>query len=623
MNYRKEIDGLRGLSVISVILFHAGCKIFSGGFVGVDIFFVISGYLITTLIIEEIEKGSFSLINFYERRALRILPPLFFVVLCTLPFAYLWMLPKDLKSFSQSLVAVPLFISNIHFYFTNGYFDTASEFKPLLHTWSIAVEEQYYTLFPIFLLLSLRLGRKWVVWLMIFIATVSLITAQIVSKNNPSFTYYFLPTRGFEILIGALTSLYLNHKKRIDSVNQSLSLAGLLLITYAIFTFDNKTPNPSVYTLIPTFGTSLIIIFANSKNLVGRILSNKILAGIGIISYGSYLWHQPLFVFARLSRIEEPSFLLLIILTISSILLGFLSWKYIETPFRSRKLISRNNIFPLSAIVSALLISVGLIGYTKDGFDKRFKEKYKTILEWEKYDYKYSLRSHLCFLEIEDNDIEFKDECFGKHTSESYLIWGDSYAAASYKGLIEFYKDVIQLTASSCPPLIDTNFARRSNCLKINEFIKEKVKQLKPKYIFLQSNWDNYTEENVLGNLYKTIDFIKSVSPSTKIVILGSAPRWYPSLTTAIIISKHKVNKASYVHMPYYEELVKVDAELIKLSNKEKVTFISLLDNLCIKNKCLAITQYNSDFWLTSWDNGHLTEAGSIYLFAKIKNLIQ
>ncbi|MDA9194804.1 acyltransferase [Burkholderiales bacterium] len=226
MKYRKEIDGLRALAVLPVILFHAGFTTFSGGFVGVDIFFVISGYLITTIIVDEMDKDSFSLLNFYERRARRILPALFFVMLCTLPFAWFSMFPQDLKSFSQSLVAVPLFASNVHFWLTSGYFDTASELKPLLHTWSLAVEEQYYVLFPLFLMLAWELGKKWIISLLIIVAIVSVSAAQYGSTNHPSFSFYVLPTRAFEILIGALISLYINHKQSIISVSQSVSQSG-------------------------------------------------------------------------------------------------------------------------------------------------------------------------------------------------------------------------------------------------------------------------------------------------------------------------------------------------------------------------------------------------------------
>ncbi|MEY4590384.1 MAG: hypothetical protein RL497_2460 [Pseudomonadota bacterium] len=217
MKYRKEIDGLRALAVLPVILFHAGFAAFSGGFVGVDIFFVISGYLITTIIVTEMDHGSFSLLDFYERRARRILPVLFFVMLCTLPFAWFWMLPQDFKNFSESLVAVPLFVSNVLFYLTSGYFDTSSELKPLLHTWSLAVEEQYYVLFPLLLMLTWKLGKKWIILLLFLISMVSVIAAQLNSIRYALFTFYLLPTRGFEILIGALISLYVERNPSVNS----------------------------------------------------------------------------------------------------------------------------------------------------------------------------------------------------------------------------------------------------------------------------------------------------------------------------------------------------------------------------------------------------------------------
>ena len=223
MRYRREIDGLRALAVVPVILFHAGFSTFSGGFVGVDVFFVISGYLITTIIVDELGKGSFTLLNFYERRARRILPALFFVMLFTLPFAWFWMLPPDLKSFSQSLVSVALFASNLFFGLKSGYFDTTTELKPLLHTWSLAVEEQYYILFPVFLMLAWKFGKKWIISMLVMVGIISVLAAQWGSTTYPSYNFFFLPTRGFEILIGALISFIINHKYAIISVSQSAS----------------------------------------------------------------------------------------------------------------------------------------------------------------------------------------------------------------------------------------------------------------------------------------------------------------------------------------------------------------------------------------------------------------
>ena len=217
MKYRAEIDGLRALAVIPVILFHAGFELFGGGFVGVDVFFVISGYLITTIIINEMDEGKFSLVNFYERRARRILPALFFVMLVCLPFAWYWLLPSDLKDFSQSVVAVAIFSSNILFWRESGYFDTAAELKPLLHTWSLAVEEQYYLLFPLFLLLTWRLGKKWILVLLGIAFPISLGLAHWAAYNNPSADFYLLPTRGWELLLGVFAGFYLQRNEYLKS----------------------------------------------------------------------------------------------------------------------------------------------------------------------------------------------------------------------------------------------------------------------------------------------------------------------------------------------------------------------------------------------------------------------
>lgn len=279
MKYRKEIDGLRAIAILPVLLFHAGFRTFSGGFVGVDIFFVISGYLITKIILAELETSSFSLLDFYERRARRILPALLFTMFCTLPFAWYWMLPQDLKSFSQSLVASSLFSSNFLFYLTSGYFDTTSELKPLLHTWSLAIEEQYYILFPFFLILTHKIGKKYTIHFILLITTASLLAAQYGQLINHQLTFYMLPTRSFELLIGALTSIFFDSKSNKASIKSQrlFSILGLMLILYAIFVFDKNTPSPSIHTLVPIVGASLIIMFANDQTLVGKLLGSAFL----------------------------------------------------------------------------------------------------------------------------------------------------------------------------------------------------------------------------------------------------------------------------------------------------------------------------------------------------------
>lgn len=430
MKYRKEIDGLRALAVLPVILFHAGFTTFRGGFVGVDIFFVISGYLITTIIVAEMEQGSFSLLNFYERRARRILPALFFVMLCTLPFAWFWMLPPDLKSYSLSLVAVPLFASNVLFWLTSGYFDTASELKPLLHTWSLAVEEQYYVLFPLFLMLAWKLGKRWIFSLLLLVAIISVLAAQL---GSASFTFYLLPTRGFEILIGALISLYINRNSSVISVSrsvgQSVSIAGLILVLYAMFAFDSKTPFPSFYTLVPTIGAGLILVFANSKNLVGNLLGSKLFVGVGLISYSAYLWHQPLLAFARLKNVDSLTNSTLIILCLSSLALGYISWKYVENPFRNKDKIGLKSIFIGVISIAILFIVLGLYWRIKEGIITRFPADVTKMALTNMNVFGRNVKH--CWNQIEANPNISSGCQIGKEaTTPIFAIFGDSHAGS-------------------------------------------------------------------------------------------------------------------------------------------------------------------------------------------------
>ena len=350
MDYRREIDGLRALAVLPVILFHAGFETFSGGFVGVDVFFVISGYLITTIILAELEQGKFSIVNFYERRARRILPALFLVMLVCIPFAWLWLLPGDMKNFSQSLVAVSFFASNILFWRESDYFDTAAELKPLLHTWSLAVEEQYYVLFPIFLMLFWRLGKRSILVMLGLVFVASLAVAEWAAYARPAAAFYLLPTRGWELLIGAFAAFYLskaNRKEFGKAVGEIGGWVGVALILYAVFAYSKATPFPGLYALVPTLGTVLVILFATQQTTVGKFVGNKAFVGIGLISYSAYLWHQPLFAFARHRSLTEPSHTVFLVLSVLALALAYLSWRYVEAPFRKRGNVSRGLIFSL------------------------------------------------------------------------------------------------------------------------------------------------------------------------------------------------------------------------------------------------------------------------------------
>ena len=371
MKYRAEIDGLRALAVVPVILFHAGFELFSGGFVGVDVFFVISGYLITTILVEDIENQRFSIVNFYERRARRILPALFFVMLCCLPLAWMLLLPNQMKDFAQSLVAVSLFASNILFWRESDYFSAAAEDKPLLHTWSLAVEEQYYILFPVFLFLAWRFGKNRVFWMVVVFAAISLALSEWGWRNRPVANFYLAPTRAWELLAGSIAAFIV--QKRGVEKNNTLALLGLVAIIFSIFAYDESTPFPSVYALVPVLGVVLLVLYADKDTYAAKLLSTKLFVGVGWISYSAYLWHQPLFAFARVRSLGESSTAELIFLSIITIVLAYFSWRFIERPFRSTApgAFSRKSVF-VSALVGFVSFSaVGVYGHYSDGSKNR------------------------------------------------------------------------------------------------------------------------------------------------------------------------------------------------------------------------------------------------------------
>lgn len=360
MKYRSEVDGLRSLAVLPVILFHAGFKGFSGGFVGVDIFFVISGYLITTILIEELENDKFSIVNFYERRARRILPALSFIMLLCIPLAWMLMPLENHKEFLHSLVAVSLFASNLLFWMESGYFEAASEEKPLLHTWSLAVEEQYYLLFPIFLFVFWRFGKNRVFIVILLMSVASLLLAEWGWRNNPSMNFFLAPFRVWELFAGSLVAFVIK-RGGVRSGNL-LALTGLLCLLYATFFFDKFTPFPSVYTLVPVGGTVLIILYSGQGTVVNHLLSTRLLVGIGLISYSAYLWHQPIFAFSRMVSAVPFSHFEMLMLSVISIGLAYLSWRYIEAPFRRKDVMGRKAIFMASGAMLAVFITYGIAG---------------------------------------------------------------------------------------------------------------------------------------------------------------------------------------------------------------------------------------------------------------------
>jgi peptidoglycan/LPS O-acetylase OafA/YrhL len=364
LTYRPEIDGLRAIAVGAVVLYHAqinifGQQIFKGGFIGVDIFFVISGYLITSIILKElITTGSFSFKHFYERRIRRILPALLFVMLVSLPFAWMYFIPGSFIDFSKSILYSLGFSSNFYFHSSGQEYGAIDGLlKPFLHTWSLSVEEQFYILFPVVLLISFIYFRKHLIHILIFGFIISLGLADWSSKNYSSVSFYFLHTRMWELLAGSILAYFeitLGHRGKQKTLNLILPGIGLILIVHSIIYFNDKMLHPSFYTLSPIIGVCLIIWFSSSKEIITSLLSTKLFVWTGLISYSLYLWHYPIFAFARTINFSHGDIFKKLLIGIIALIVSILSYYFIERPCRNKK-----NKFKI--IFSGILIFVFIL----------------------------------------------------------------------------------------------------------------------------------------------------------------------------------------------------------------------------------------------------------------------
>lgn len=438
MQYRREIDGLRAVAVIPVILFHAGAPIVRGGFVGVDIFFVISGYLITGILLRELDAGELSIARFYERRARRILPALCVIIACCLPFAWVWMPPSQLKQFAQSVMAVALFASNILFHREEGYFAAAAEAKPLLHTWSLAVEEQFYLALPVALLCFWRLGRRTTIAIIAAAMIASFTYSAWLTQYDPGAAFYLAPTRAWELLAGSLCAFI--PLKRMER-NDSLGIAGIGVILLCILYYDEQTPFPGIAALAPVAGTVLIILYCRPGTWAGRLLGHRVPVGIGLVSYSAYLLHQPLFAFARIRSVPYASPALMTLVTFCIFPLAYLSWRYVEKPVR-RGSFSRRAIFAWSAAAMVLLAAAGLAGHVMRGMPQRSA----ALVAADRQTAINMGLSEQC-----EDRLSLSSKC-ATVIRPTVLLWGDSYAMHLAAGLSSL--PLRQMTKSSCAPIL-------------------------------------------------------------------------------------------------------------------------------------------------------------------------
>ena len=366
--YRAEVDGLRALAVVAVILFHAGVTGLSGGFIGVDIFFVISGYLITQILLRDIAAGRFSLLRFYERRARRILPALFVVIFTTAPFAWAVMLPAQRQAMAESMAALAIFISNLLFGAQQGYFSPDAAELPFLHTWSLSVEEQFYVFFPLLLAFLWRFGLRATVAVLALLLVASLALAQYGSWRDPSLNFYFTGSRIWELMAGALTALAEWRYGR--QARNFPALIGVLALALPLLFYGEATPNPSVWTALPVAGTALFLFYGRAGTIPARLFSLRPVVAVGLISYSAYLWHHPLFAIARLARGAEPAPLLMAVLIAATFGLALLSWRFVERPFRQPPpllLPRRRALFGASLAGLVGMLCLGVAGWALKG----------------------------------------------------------------------------------------------------------------------------------------------------------------------------------------------------------------------------------------------------------------
>ena len=386
--YRRELDGVRAISILLVIFYHAritvaGLDVFRGGFIGVDVFFVISGYLIGTITLRELSAGKFSFIRFYERRARRMFPALYAVLALTTIPAWLYMLPEAFKDYSASLVAAVVFASNFYFWDSVSYDAGETSFQPLIHTWSLGLEEQFYLFFPLLMVLAYRYARGWITVLLVLACLASLVLAEHMTATAPDSSFFLLPFRVWELGVGALLARreQLHGRHVSPTLGWVMPMVGIALLATAVTIMGPHWHHPGIATLIPVGATALLIWYTGQDDPVTRLLSSRILVFFGLISYSLYLWHQPILAFGRLASIDNPSNARLLLWIMVSIILGATTYWLVEVPTRNRKRTSSVAIWSVSLVGALLLAALGLYGYSQQGMKERFSPQLKPIAQ--------------------------------------------------------------------------------------------------------------------------------------------------------------------------------------------------------------------------------------------------
>ena len=633
--YRADIDGLRAVAVGGVIAYHAFPGQVSGGFVGVDVFFVISGFLISGIILRDLASGSFSFAEFYRRRIRRIIPALLIVLIATWLIAWLILNADDYAVLGWHLSAASVFLSNFVLGNEAGYFDRAAEYKPLLHIWSLAVEEQFYLIWPVSIYAIWRLRRN-PTPILVILALLSFSLNIAMAGTQPVWDFYSLPTRLWELALGAvLTSSVGNFGEK--NYAHAMGVAGFGLILISIFTLKGTANYPGWPALVPTIGTALLVAAGPVSWINRTILSPRPVVLIGLISYPLYLWHWPLLSFMRYHLLKEPTPSTKAGIIALAIVLAWATYRFVEKPIRfsMRRTQSMRRYEPITLVV--LLCGVGVFGlttWTAQGFVGRFPNPVRDLANFT-YDYNHAYRGGNCLLGTQQNEKNFSTECTGRTSANSnqplILLWGDSHAAHLYPGLAHIQGNagfaLAQFTASACPPILDhdvkyiyLDVSQVRLCQEVNDFVFRKIEELQPQALVLAAQWWEVSIDD-LGKLDLTIRLLKNVGIQ-HIIVVGPIPVWNPSLPKLLLnfyeasVPKHVPDRMSGATL-----FTDIEKKLQEIAEKEGIEFVSAIDVFCRKNECLTkVVLGRAD--IVTYDSTHLTIAASSYFVSKILPMI-
>ena len=590
-----------------VVNYHAFPDAMPGGFIGVDVFFVISGFLITGIITREMGLGRFSLVEFYNRRIRRIFPALIVVLCVTLVLGWFWMLPSAFTQLGSDTFASTAFLANIALLLQSGYFDVESGRKPLLHLWSLGIEEQFYLLWPLLLMLAVRL-RLSIVAVAAVLGVGSFLLNVALIGSNPVATFYLPFTRAFELLVGAVLACGWIAVDHSSTASRRRALAGVALIVAAAAVLDSGRTFPGWWALLPVAGTALLL--SAPAAWVNRVvLASPAMVWIGLISYPLYLWHWPLLVFGATVKFGPLTLVERELILLASALLAWATYRFVETPFRFGRP-SRRKMFSLGAGMAMVAVAGAAVVWGR-GYDFRLPPEIRAMASVQTESSKWRFRE--CLLDL-SRETDFAESCVERDRRPLVLVWGDSTAGALLPGLRQAQQErgfgIAQLTSSSCIPALNADIPGVPNCRAMNDKVLAMVRQIKPDVVLLHGTWEKH-----LDNLAQTVTALKQET-NARIVVLGGVPMWQRGLPSEVLryfmLHRTLIPQRSSSGVPTAFDAV-MRARLEPLGAE----FISASDVFCNAQGCLAcIGDAAGD--LTASDQVHLTEKGSAFLVQSI-----